>query len=192
MGGRAISRGSSTIGNGAVGGALRVSRSRDGAAPGAALAIDAAPLCGRWVSFDAATRGIARIEVRAAPAGSAASAAPAAGGGPAASTPAAGAAPTVPTGTGAPLVVRVFGSFPPGVQDWGEAAGEAFAGGVEGGAAAGFTAWFRFGFLDVMLAAYLNRRLLVVDSYNVFRDGSGRSGYFARDHFYLPAESARG
>jgi hypothetical protein len=158
---------------------LRTSRARDAAGVGSAVAaIDAAPLCGRWVSFDAATRGIARIEIMVPEVQA---------------TPAAVIGPRPrAANTGAPIEVRVFGSFPPGVQDWGAAAGEAFAGGVEGGAAVGFTARFGFGFLDVMLAAYLNRRLLVVDSYNVFRDGSGRSGYFARDHFYLPAESARG
>jgi hypothetical protein len=38
----------------------------------------------------------------------------------------------------------------------------------------------------VMLACYLNKRLLVVDAYTVFQDGSGRSPYFQRDHFYIP------
>jgi hypothetical protein len=93
---------------------------------------------------------------------------------------------------GGELRVRAFGSFPTGPHDWGEVAGAAFAGGVDTAAAVGFTALYRFGFLDTLLAAYLNLRLLVVDSYNVFRDGSGRSSYFARDHFFHPAESAAG
>src|ERR1700686_196303 len=88
------------------------------------------------------------------------------------------------------LAVRAFGAGSPAPHDWGEVAGDAFAGGVDAVAAVGFTARYRFGFVDTLLAAYLNRRLLVVDTYNVFGDGSGRSSYFSRDHFHQPAESA--
>jgi hypothetical protein len=115
------------------------------------------------VSFDAATRGLVRVVVAR---------------------------------RGGRLAVRAFGASSPAPQDWGEVEGDAFAGavdgveGVEGAAAVGFTARYRFGFVDALLAAYLNRRLLVVDCYSVFGDGSGRSSYFSRDHFYQPAESA--
>lgn len=132
-------------------------------------AIDPSPLVGTWVSFDAATRGLVRVVVSL---------------------------------RGGRLAVRAFGASSPAPQDWGEAEGDAFAGGVDrvgggggvdgvgGAAAVAFTARFRFGFVDALLAAYLNRRLLVVDCYSVFGDGSGRSSYFSRDHFYQPAESA--
>jgi hypothetical protein len=149
---------------------LRLSRARDvprdAAAGSAARAVDPSPLVGTWVSFDAATRGLVRVVVAR---------------------------------RGGRLAVRAFGASSPAPRDWGEAEGDAFAGGVDGvgGAdrvggvgAVGFTARYRFGFVDVLLAAYLNRRLLVVDCYSVFGDGSGRSSYFSRDHFYQPAESA--
>ncbi|HEV3075713.1 MAG TPA: hypothetical protein VHB47_14925 [Thermoanaerobaculia bacterium] len=155
---------------------LRLSRARDvprdAAAGSAAPAVDPSPLVGTWVSFDAATRGLVRVVVAL---------------------------------RGGRLAVRAFGASSPAPQDWGEAEGDAFAGGVDGvggvdrvgGAdrvggvgAVAFTARYRFGFVDVLLAAYLNRRLLVVDCYSVFGDGSGRSSYFSRDHFYQPAESA--
>ena len=134
----------------------------------AAPAIDPAPILGTWVSFDGATGGIVRI--------------------------------VIGRGDGR-LSIRAFGAGSPAPRDWGEIAGEAFAGSVEsaaakhpdsalGAPAVGFTARYDFGFLATLLAAYLNRRLLVVDSYNVFRDGSGRASYFSRDHFYLPAASA--
>jgi hypothetical protein len=138
----------------------------------AAPAVDPSPLVGTWVSFDAATRGLVRVVVAR---------------------------------RGGRLAVRAFGASSPAPQDWGETTGDAFAGGVdcvggvggvgggervEGPAAVGFTARYRFGFVDALLAAYLNRRLLVVDCYSVFGDGSGRSSYFSRDHFYQPAESA--
>jgi hypothetical protein len=45
---------------------------------------------------------------------------------------------------------------------------------------------YDFGAARVTLACYLNKRLLVVDAYTTFHDGSGRSPYFARDHFYIP------
>jgi hypothetical protein len=128
-----------------------------------APAVDPSALVGTWVSFDAATRGLVRVVVAR---------------------------------RGGRLAVRGFGASSPAPQDWGEVEGDAFAGavdrveGIEGAAAVGFTARYRFGFVDVLLAAYLNRRLLVVDCYSVFGDGSGRSSYFSRDHFYQPAESA--
>jgi hypothetical protein len=143
---------------------------RDAAtAPAPAPAVDPSPLLGTWVSFDAATRGLVRVVVAR---------------------------------RGGRLTVRAFGASSPAPQDWGEAVGDAFAGGVDrvdgvdgvdgvgGAAAVAFTARYRFGFVDVLVAAYLNRRLLVVDCYSVFGDGSGRSSYFSRDHFYQPAESA--
>ncbi len=147
---------------------LRLTRARDmprdaATAPAPAPAVDPSPLVGTWVSFDAATRGLVRVVVAR---------------------------------RGGRLAVRAFGASSPAPQDWGEAAGDAFAGGVDGIEAAGgppavaFTARYRFGFVDVLLAAYLNRRLLVVDCYSVFGDGSGRSSYFSRDHFYQLAESA--
>jgi hypothetical protein len=134
-----------------------------------APAVDPSPLVGTWVSFDAATRGLVRVVVAR---------------------------------RGGRLAVHAFGASSPAPQDWGETEGDAFAGGVdraggvdgvdavEGAAAVAFTARYRFGFVDALLAAYLNRRLLVVDCYSVFGDGSGRSSYFSRDHFYQPAESA--
>jgi len=149
---------------------LRLSRARDvprdAAAGSAAPAVDPSPLVGTWVSFDAATRGLVRVVVAL---------------------------------RGGRLAVRAFGASSPAPRDWGEAEGDAFAGGVDGvgGAdrvggvgAVAFTARYRFGFVDTLLAAYLNRRLLVVDCYSVFGDGSGRSSYFSRDHFYQPAGSA--
>jgi hypothetical protein len=49
---------------------------------------------------------------------------------------------------------------------------------------AAFKARYDFGFMETFLAAYLNKRILVLDSYNTFRDHSRRSNYFERDHFH--------
>lgn len=83
------------------------------------------------------------------------------------------------------LAVRVWGAGSPTPHDWGEAVGEAFTDGVDLQAAVAFRATCELGFARVMLACYLNQRLLVVDAYSSFTDGSGRSAYFQRDHFYV-------
>ena len=80
------------------------------------------------------------------------------------------------------LMLRVFGA--PDV-DWGETTAYPFALTVAGGEAVAFKAAYDFGFLRIVILAYLNKRLLVVDAYSTFHDDSGRSSYFARDHFYL-------
>jgi hypothetical protein len=83
------------------------------------------------------------------------------------------------------LAVRAFGADTEGACDWGEVAGDAFTDGVGLRTAVAFTALYDLGFARVRLAAYLNKRLLVVDAYGTFHDGSGRSPYFQRDHFYI-------
>jgi hypothetical protein len=72
-----------------------------------------------------------------------------------------------------------------GPVGWGEVAAAAFAGGVDGTEAVGFTAEYDFGYQRVLLAAYLNSRLLVLDAYSTFAEPSPRSSYFQRDHLYL-------
>jgi hypothetical protein len=83
-------------------------------------------------------------------------------------------------------VVRAFGAGRPDPIDWGEVAGAAFTDGVGTREAVAFTASYHLPFASVLLAAYLNKRLLVVDAYSTFTDGSGRASYFQRDHLYLP------
>ena len=84
------------------------------------------------------------------------------------------------------LAVRVFGAGLPEPGDWGEVLAFPFTDGVGLHAAVAFNALYDFGAARVTLACYLNKRLLVVDAYTTFQDGSGRSPYFARDHFYIP------
>jgi hypothetical protein len=81
------------------------------------------------------------------------------------------------------LKVQAFGACSPSPCDWGAVKGAIYSIGVDSNMAVGFEAVYDFGFMETMLAAYLNKRLLVVDSYNTFKDGSGRPRYFFRDHF---------
>lgn len=84
------------------------------------------------------------------------------------------------------LAVHVWGTGSPAPSDWGEVPGDAFADGVGLRAAVAFRAGYDLGFARVMLACYLNKRLLVVDAYTRFQDGSDRAPYFQRDHFHQP------
>jgi hypothetical protein len=85
------------------------------------------------------------------------------------------------------LILRTWGSGLPEPHAWGEVVGEPFTDGPGLDAAVAFRALYETGFARILLAAYLNKRLLVVDAYTVFQDGSGRSPYFQRDHFYIPS-----
>ena len=70
------------------------------------------------------------------------------------------------------------------IDDWGETTVLPFSLTTAGGEAAAFRAAYDFGFARITILAYLNKRLLVVDAYATFHDASGRSNYFARDHFW--------
>jgi hypothetical protein len=82
------------------------------------------------------------------------------------------------------LALQSFGAWEPSHIDWGPVQSKAFAAGVGLVEGVGFKASYDFGFLQTVVAAYLNKRILVVDTYNTFKDGSGRFNYFFRDHFY--------
>jgi hypothetical protein len=82
------------------------------------------------------------------------------------------------------LKLHSFGASDSSPIDWGAVQSQAFALGVGLAESAGFKAFYDFGFLQTVVAAYLNKRILVVDTYNTFMDGSGRCNYFLRDHFY--------
>lgn len=81
------------------------------------------------------------------------------------------------------ITVSVLATGPLWPPEVPESTGFAFAGAVDEMAATGFTACFALAGLDVLLAAYLNLRLLVVDAYAV---RPGLANHFHRDHFYQP------
>lgn len=127
-----------------------------GAAP--AAAVDPSPLVGRWRSFDPDTRGIVALDVARDDA----------------------------AGHAGGLVVRVTGAWEGGGRDWGAAAAQPFAAaGFARPGAVAFQARYDLGEVEVLLAAYLNLRLLVVDAFTRYRDGGGRAPLWSRDHLYL-------
>jgi hypothetical protein len=85
---------------------------------------------------------------------------------------------------GGRFVVHAFGAGSPEPFDWGEAAATAYAANVGSGAGMAFSAVYDFGFLETILAAYTKSGILVLDTFNTFKDGSGRSNYFSREFFH--------
>ena len=59
-----------------------------------------------------------------------------------------------------------------------------FAPNVDSRRADGFTARYDFGFLEMSLAAYYAKGLIVVSQYTRFKDQSGRPDYFNREFFF--------
>ncbi len=59
-----------------------------------------------------------------------------------------------------------------------------FAPDVNSRKADGFTAQYDFEFLEMSLAAYCAKGLIVVSQYTRFKDGSGRPDYFNREFFF--------
>lgn len=82
------------------------------------------------------------------------------------------------------LTMQAFGAGESSEIDWGTVQGQAFAASVDGVEGVAFRAFYDFGFLETLVAAYLNKRILVVDTYNTFKDDPARANYFSRDHFY--------
>jgi hypothetical protein len=87
------------------------------------------------------------------------------------------------TNNGGSLGVHAFGACSPTPCDWGQVSGQAYAASVAGGAAVAFTANYASGFKNTILTGRLEGADLIVDDFNVFLDGSGRSAYFTEGTF---------
>ncbi len=72
-------------------------------------------------------------------------------------------------------------------RDWGKVDAPVFAFDFDGDKAGAFLAVYDFGFEEVRLQANVKLGVLVVASFNAFKDGSGRSNYFNREFFYRVA-----
>jgi len=84
---------------------------------------------------------------------------------------------------GAGLVVRVFGACSPKPCDWGLARAVAYAESVTATQAVAFTATYKPGFKQTIVTGHLDNGTLIVETYNRFTDGSGRSNYYSRSYF---------
>lgn len=84
---------------------------------------------------------------------------------------------------GSALTVQVFGSCTPTPCDWGVVEGTAYGDNVSSTEAIAFTARYDPGFKEAIVAGQLDNGTLIVDVFNKFTDGSGRSNY--HDRAYL-------
>lgn len=82
------------------------------------------------------------------------------------------------------LLVHAYGACAPSLCDWGEVEGAAFSSNVSSSEGMAFTATYDFGFMETSLAVYLKGGILVLDSFNTFKDESGRANYFSREFFH--------
>jgi hypothetical protein len=78
--------------------------------------------------------------------------------------------------------LNAFGAGAP--RDWGKVHAIPYSSSVDARDAAGFFATYDFKFMQMFIATNVNKGLLIIASYNTFRDGSGRSNYFTREFFY--------
>jgi hypothetical protein len=88
-----------------------------------------------------------------------------------------------PSGEGR-LTIHCYAAFEPEIRDWGTVDAPVFALTFDARQAGAFSAVYDFGFEEVRLQANVKLGVLVVASFNRFRDESGRSNYFGREFFY--------
>ena len=82
------------------------------------------------------------------------------------------------------LTVQAYGADEPGPYDWGQIkAATVYPAGIRPHECMGFVATFDFDFMEAQLQGNMNLGLLIVASFNTFKDDSGRSSYFARELF---------
>ena len=83
---------------------------------------------------------------------------------------------------GSALTVQVFGSCSPTPCDWGVVEGIAYGDNVSSTEAIAFTARYDPGFKEAIVTGQLDNGTLIVDVFNKFTDGSGRSNYHDRSY----------
>ena len=85
--------------------------------------------------------------------------------------------------TGNTITVHGFGACTPTPCDWKVIAGLPYADNVTASPAVAFSALYQFGFKQTLITGRLDAGLLLVETFDHFTDGSGRSDYFSR--FYM-------
>jgi len=81
---------------------------------------------------------------------------------------------------GTTLTVQGFGACVPTPCDWGVVEGIAYGDSVVATEAIAFSAHYDFGFKETIVTGYLDSGTLIVETYDRFKDGSGRSNYYSR------------
>ncbi len=79
--------------------------------------------------------------------------------------------------------LHCHGKVDDGEQDWGETPCELFSDNVGSPTIEGFMASYNLGFVQIEIVGNIKYGVMVVQSYNTFKDGSNRNNYIAREFF---------
>ena len=82
------------------------------------------------------------------------------------------------------LFVQAFGAASPDLCDWGEVAAYVFADRLDSRKGAAFGAHVDTGSIDVAFQANMNLGLLVLLTFNRFKDGDSRANYICREFIH--------
>jgi hypothetical protein len=84
------------------------------------------------------------------------------------------------------LMVNAYGACHPRPCNWGLVRGLAYADSVGSLDAVAFSAMYKFSFKEVIVVGHLCCGCMIIETYNHFTDGSGRSDYYSQGCFYRP------
>ena len=82
------------------------------------------------------------------------------------------------------LLLRSLGASSPEPSDWGETEAFTFSDSVDAHNGRAFSAFYDTGSIEVALQGNLNLGLLVLVTFNRFKDGSKRANYICREFFH--------
>jgi hypothetical protein len=83
--------------------------------------------------------------------------------------------------SGSGISVNVFGACSPTPCNWGVVPGSAYAANVSSSPAVAFSVPYTFSFAQVIVVGHLHEHQLLVETFTVFTDGSGRSNLYTSD-----------
>ena len=81
------------------------------------------------------------------------------------------------------FLLNCFGKVENGEMDWGLTTVELFSSNVSSQEIEGFIGNYDFGFMETRIVCNIKYGVVVIQSYNLFKDGSNRNNYFCRDFF---------
>lgn len=81
------------------------------------------------------------------------------------------------------IFLHCYGITEEGETDLGTAACELFSSNVSSAVIEGFACNYHFDFMDIRIAGNVKYGVMVIQTYNTFKDGSGRNNYFCREFF---------
>ena len=76
--------------------------------------------------------------------------------------------------------VHAFAACSPTPCDWGAVQGSTYANGVGSNTAVGFIAQYKLRFKETTMAGHLEGTSLILEKFDRFTDGSGRSNYYSK------------